>query len=162
MNTEIEHIPLTRSSPSMRQILIVDDDATSALITQRGLQARLGAQAEVHIASSAHLAWRCCACEHVDLLIVDPHPGQQLLMALIRAVHTTLPHIIVLVLTAYDTPRLRAEMRALEMRYYFAKPIELMYLVHGVCLALGLDVADDRAAGDSRAAHMPALPAKQP
>ena len=133
-----EALPTT-SSPPVRRILIVDGDATAALVTQRGLQARLGAAADVQVAPSPGAAWLRCVRGHVDLLIVDPHPRNRTPSSLLKAVRAERPDIAVLVLTAYDTPRLRAEIRALGMQHYFAKPVELVHLERGVRLALGLD-----------------------
>jgi CheY-like chemotaxis protein len=137
---DLPPIALSLSQPA-RRILIVDDDATAARVTQRGLQARLGVAVEVEVAPSPAAAWLRCTDGHIDLLIVDPPPHDRRPTTLLNAVRAEHPHILVMVLTAYDTPRLRAEVAALGMRHYFAKPVELVHLEQGVRRALGLDAA---------------------
>jgi len=61
--------------------------------------------------------------------------------ALVKALRAERPDIAVLVLTAMDTPRLHAEMRALGVQHYFAKPLTLREIEHGVRAALGMDEA---------------------
>jgi CheY-like chemotaxis protein len=122
----------------LQRILVLDNDPTAALITQRGLQRLLHDEAEIMIASSPGTAWSQCAQEEVDLLIVDPGPQNQAAAGLIKALHDDRPQPPVLVLTAYDTPYLRARMRALGVQHYLAKPIELLDLERSVRVALGL------------------------
>lgn len=110
---------------SRLHILIVDRDATAALVTQHGLQRLLSAFADVEIADSPGAAWLRCLRDHVDLLIVDPAPESGAAAALIKALHVDLPSLPVLILTAYDTPRLRSQMRTLGVQDYLAKPVEL-------------------------------------
>jgi two-component system, OmpR family, response regulator len=122
-----------------RQIYIVDDDSVAALITQRGLQTMLNGQSTVLVASSPNTAWLACATDHVDLLIVDPNPQSSATLSLLRAVRAFRPHIPLLVLTAYDTPGLRAKMRELGVVHYVAKPIDLRDLLPVVYAALAVD-----------------------
>jgi DNA-binding NarL/FixJ family response regulator len=133
----------TSSAPSQppQHMLIVDSDAAAALVTQRGLQAALGAAAEVTLAPSAGAAWLRCKRARFDLVIVDPSPPNRAAGALLKALVAERPDIPVLVLTSMDTPGLRAEMRALGVRHYFAKPLMLRELERGVRAALGLDEA---------------------
>jgi two-component system, OmpR family, response regulator len=126
-------------------MLIVDSDAAAALVTQRGLQAALGTAAEVTVAPSAGAAWLRCRRANFDLVIVDPSPPDRAAGALVKALCAERPELRVLVLTARDTPGLRAEMRALGVRHYFAKPLMLRELERGVRAALGMQ----RAAWDS-------------
>jgi DNA-binding response OmpR family regulator len=128
----------TVSSQPQQHMLIVDSDAAAALVTQRGLQVAFGMAAEVTIASSAGAAWLRCRHQNCDLVIVDPSPPDRAAAALVKALRTERPDITVLVLTARDTPGLRAEMRALGVRHYFAKPLMIRELAHGVRAALGL------------------------
>lgn len=118
-------------------IIIVDHDPTVALVTQRGLQRILTCDATVEIAPSPADALTQCLREHVDLLIVDPNPESSPATALVKSLHANRPDIPVLVLTAYDTPRLRAQMRALGVRHYLAKPVELHDLGKLVSTAVG-------------------------
>lgn len=106
-------------------ILIVDSDPTAALVTQRGLQRIYEHAAEVEIAASPDAARQRCLDDRIDLLIVDPAPETGAAPALVKALHTECPDLPVVVLTAYDTPRLRAQMQKLAVRGYLAKPIEL-------------------------------------
>ena len=122
-------------------MLIVDSDAVAALVTQRGLQAVLGSAAEVILAPSAGAAWLRCKRATFDLVIVDPSPPDRAAGALVKALRTERPDIPVLVLTAMDTPGLRAEMHALGVRHYFAKPLMIRELERGVRAALGLGQA---------------------
>jgi DNA-binding NarL/FixJ family response regulator len=126
-------------SQPLQHMLIVDSDAVAALVTQRGLQAALGPTAMVTIAPSAGSAWLQCRRAYFDLVIVDPSPPDRAAGALVKALRTELPNIPVLVLTAMDTPGLRAQMRALGVRHYFAKPLMLRELERGVRVALGMD-----------------------
>ena len=91
---------------STAKILIVDSDPAAALVTQHGLQ-RLQPGTEVTTAISASAAWLSCLHDSVDLLIIDPNPANSVSSALIKALRTDRPDTDVLVLTAYDTPRLR-------------------------------------------------------
>lgn len=120
----------------VKHIHIFDADPSAAMITQRGLQAMLGERLAITIAPTANAAWLACARGGVDLLIVDPGMRSGPATALIRAVRNYRPHIPILVLTAYDTPGLRAHMRALGVAAYAAKPIELRDLVPSVTAAL--------------------------
>lgn len=106
-------------------ILIVDSDPTAALVTQRGLQRLYEHAAEVEIADSPDAAWQRCQVDRIDLVIVDPVPEAGAAPALVKALHTKCPGLPVVVLTAYDTPRLRAQMQKLGVSGYLAKPIEL-------------------------------------
>ncbi len=119
-----------------RQIQICDDDPAAALITQRGLQTLLGENYNVTVASSPNAAWLACAHGNVDLLIVDPGAGSGSASALVRAMHAFRPTTPMLVLTAYDTPGLRAKMRDLGVSYYAAKPIDFKELLPIVTAAL--------------------------
>jgi DNA-binding NarL/FixJ family response regulator len=94
------------------------------MVTQRGLQ-RLLDTAVVEVAPSPRAAWLRCLREPVDLVIVDPTPEVSAASALVKALCADRPNIRVLVLTAYDTPRLRSQMRTLGVRSYLAKPIGL-------------------------------------
>jgi two-component system, OmpR family, response regulator len=127
------------STPA-RRILIVDDNPTAALVTQRGLQFLLGSDVEVHVAPSAGAAWMRCLREPIDLLIVDPAPHDRAAWALLKALREQQPSLPVLVLTAYDTVGLRTKMRELGVRYYLAKPATLQELEQAVRVALGLEV----------------------
>jgi DNA-binding NarL/FixJ family response regulator len=123
------------------QILIVDRDPTAALVTQRGLQRLLDSQTDVEIAPSPGEAWLRCLRGQVDLVIVDPDPDNGAASALIKALHADRPEVLVLVLTAYDTPRLRSQMRDLGVRSYLAKPVDLKDLGHAVRRVVGFDTA---------------------
>jgi DNA-binding NarL/FixJ family response regulator len=115
--------------------MIVDNDPTARFVTQQGLQHFLTHQAVVGSAASPGTAWVQCARGLVDLLIVDPGPPNGASAALVQTLRGALPQLPVLVLTAYDTPRLRAQMQALGVRHYLAKPIalpELAQIVRGV------------------------------
>jgi DNA-binding NarL/FixJ family response regulator len=117
------------------KILIFDGDPAAALVTKHGLQ-RLQPSTEVTTASSAGDAWLSCLHQPVDLLIIDPNPANSSSSALIKALRTDRPDTDVLVLTAYDTPRLRAQMRALGVANYLAKPVDLHELGHQVDLLI--------------------------
>jgi DNA-binding NarL/FixJ family response regulator len=106
-------------------ILIVDSDPTVALVTQRGLERILTSDAIIEIAPTPADAWTRCLRGSVDLLIVDPNPENSPAATLVKSLHASRPDILVLVLTAYDTPRLRTQMRSLGVRHYLAKPVEL-------------------------------------
>jgi DNA-binding NarL/FixJ family response regulator len=118
-------------------ILIVDSDPAAALVTQRGLQFLLGSAAAVELAPSPDLARAQCLNGDVDLLIIDPSPRSRGAAALIQALHAERPALAVMALAAYDTPRLRSQMRALGVRHYLAKPVELLDLQRAVSSVLG-------------------------
>jgi|SRR3954447_1774153 two-component system OmpR family response regulator len=120
---------------STAKILIVDSDPAAALVTQHGLQ-RLQPGTEVTTAISAGAAWLSCLHDSVDLLIIDPNPANSASSALIKALRADRPNTDVLVLTAYDTPRLRAQMRALGVSHYLAKPVDLRELGQQVGLLM--------------------------
>lgn len=139
-----------------RHILIVDSDPSAALVTQRGLQILLGAAALVELASSPGAAWLRCVRDGVDLLIVDPSPQSRGASALIKALREERPSIPILVLTAYDTPRLRSQMRALGVRHYLAKPTDLLDLQQTVQGALeSSPIADAQRTPDASAHPAP-------
>jgi len=54
--------------------------------------------------------------------------------------HADRPEVPVLVLTAYDTPRLRTQMRALGVQHYLAKPVDLQDLGKSVRSVVEPDV----------------------
>jgi DNA-binding response OmpR family regulator len=120
---------------STAKILIFDSDPAAALVTQHGLQ-RLQPGTEVTTAISAGAAWLSCLHDSVDLLIIDPNPANSASSALIKALRADRPNTDVLVLTAYDTPRLRAQMRALGVNHYLAKPVDLRELGQQVGLLI--------------------------
>ena len=117
------------------KILIFDSDPAAALVTQHGLQ-RLQPGTEVTTATSAGDAWLSCLHHAIDLLIIDPSPANSAASALIKALRTDRPNTDVLVLTAYDTPRLRTQMRTLGVTRYMAKPVDLRELGHEVGLLM--------------------------
>ena len=121
---------------SLPQILIVDTDPAAALVTQHGLQRLLDTKAEVSVVPSPTTAWLRCLREHIDLVIIDPSPMNSAAVALIKALHVDRPHTAVMVLTAYDTPRLRSEMRAQGVEHYLAKPVDLNEIGRQVGLVL--------------------------
>lgn len=123
----------------VRQIHIFDDDPAAALISQRGLQTFLGDRFSVVVDPTPNAAWLACATGNVDLLIVDPNPHSGNVISLVRAVRAYRPNIPVLILTAYDTPGLRAKMRDLGVARYVAKPIELRELLPIVTAVLGAE-----------------------
>lgn len=106
-------------------ILIVDSDPTVALVTQQGLQRLLAPDVTVDIAASPTDARTDCLRGNVDLLIIDPNPEKSPAAALVKSLYDVRPDLPILVLTAYDTPRLRTQMRTLGVRHYLAKPVEL-------------------------------------
>jgi two-component system, OmpR family, response regulator len=122
---------------SNTHILIVDGDPTAALVTQRGLQRLLDAGADVQIAPTPGAAWLRCLREQVDLVIIDPNPQSGSASALIKALHSDRPDVPVVVLTAYDTPRLRSQMRTLGVRSYLAKPVDIEDLGLAVKVVMG-------------------------
>ena len=88
------------------------------------------------VAPSPDAAWIDCLKEEVDLLIIDPNPQSRAATSLVKALRAYRPHVPVLVLTAYDTPRLRAQMQTLGVQHYLAKPIDLLDLNEVVRTAL--------------------------
>jgi DNA-binding NarL/FixJ family response regulator len=126
-----------------RHIVIVDSDPAAGLVTQRGLEVLLGSEALVDLAPSPGAAWLRCIRDSVDLVIVDPSPQDRGAAALVKALHDERPYIPVLVLTAYDTPRLRAQMRALGVHHYLAKPVDLLELKQSVSRALAPRIRPD-------------------
>jgi DNA-binding response OmpR family regulator len=113
----------------LRYIWIVDSDPSAALITQRGLQSRLQSEAvEVTIATASSLDREYTINNNVDLLIVDPGFQSQAAINLVRTLKTDCPQAPMVVLTAYDSPLLRTQMRSLGVQGYLAKPIDLLDL----------------------------------
>lgn len=122
-----------------RHILIVDTDIAAALVTQHGLQRALGAAFSVITAASKSIEQVRSTYDAIDLLIIDPSSQNHTSQGLIKLFHEVYPKASVLILTAYDTPRLRREMRDLGIMHYLSKPIDLKRLELGVRLALGLE-----------------------
>jgi DNA-binding NarL/FixJ family response regulator len=132
----------------LRYIQIVDGDPTAALVTRLGLEARLKGEAEISVAtfsyqdqSPQHYLNGNGHRHEVDLLIVDPGAQFQAATKLVRTLRTDCPCTPVLVLTAYDSPLLRKQMRSLGVRQYLAKPIDLLDLEQAVRELLVLDTA---------------------
>lgn len=115
---------------TLRQIQILDDDPTAAMVTQRGLQVLLQPEADVNVrvATSPDDVLQSCLNEPIDLVIIDPDPRNGIASRLISSVRHYRPEIQVLILTAHDTPRLRTQMRDLGVHSYLAKPVELIEL----------------------------------
>ncbi|HNP70515.1 MAG TPA: response regulator [Kouleothrix sp.] len=122
-------------------ILIVDNDPAAAMVTQHGLQRLFVSDAEVEIAASPLQAWARCQDTPVDLVVVDPSTENSPANALVKDLHAFYPEIPVVVLTAYDTPRLRSQMRSLGVRHYLAKPVELQDLGISARVALSEHLA---------------------
>jgi two-component system, OmpR family, response regulator len=118
-------------------ILIVDNDLAAATVTQYGLQRAFGDAAAIEIAPSPGVAWLRTNKEPIDLLIVDPSAWSHAATVLIKALHGEPTAVPVVVLTAYDTPRLRREMGSLGITHYLAKPVDLSELEAHVREALG-------------------------
>lgn len=117
-------------------ILIVDSDPTAAFVTQHGLQRLLKREAKIEIAGSANEARARCLHGQVDLLIIDPASTIGIAAELVGELHSRRPELPVMVLTAYDTPRLRNQMRALGVEHYLAKPVELQDLSESVRMVI--------------------------
>lgn len=113
----------------LHHIQIVDSDPAAALVTQLGLQSLLKSDAEIAIGGPAAQPGPYAPApdghNSIDLLIVDPGSQSQAATRLIRSLQATCPHTPLLVLTAYDSPLLRSQMRALGVRHYLAKPVDL-------------------------------------
>lgn len=116
------------------RILILDNDRSASLITQRGLE-RAGATS-VTTVTLPDAAWRHALAHGLDLIIIDPGPIEQAAIGLLRALKVRYPHLPIIVLTAYDTPRLRQAMRKLNVNAYLAKPTELPMVASAVNSAL--------------------------
>jgi CheY-like chemotaxis protein len=127
----------------LRYIQIVDSDPTAALVTQLGLQSRLKTEAKITIATSREQHTHHDTLHHngVDLLIVDPGSQSQAATRLIRTLQNDCPQTPMLVLTAYDSPLLRAQMRLLGVQHYLAKPVDLLELEHMVRQVLATEPA---------------------
>jgi DNA-binding NarL/FixJ family response regulator len=123
---------------AQQRILIVDSDPVAALVSAQGLQRLLAPDVQVTTAPSVDTAWRHCLREPIDLLIIDPNPQLQAASALISRLSADYPTVAVLVLAAYDTPRLQKQMRALGVQHYIAKSVELRQLAATVRLLFEL------------------------
>jgi DNA-binding NarL/FixJ family response regulator len=114
------------------QILIVDKDMAAAFVTKSGIERMLGTNAIVHIAQSPGSAWLQYGQKSINTLIIDPSTWSHAAISLITALQRLHPDLPVIVLTAYDTPRLRRDMQSLGVTHYLAKPIELAELAQYV------------------------------
>lgn len=123
----------------LHQIAILDKDSTAAWITQRGLQGLLQEDAEVVVMPSFDVMCEYCAQGRVDLAIVDPGPQGRTLSKALKTLRLDYQHIPVLILTAYDTPHLRSQMRDFTVQEYLAKPLDLREVAQVVRNILGLN-----------------------
>ncbi|NOK60630.1 MAG: response regulator [Chloroflexi bacterium AL-W] len=123
----------------LHQIAILDKDSTAAWITQRGLQGLLQEEAEVVVMPSFDVMCEYCSQGRVDLAIVDPGPQGRTMSNALKTLRLDYRHIPVLVLTAYDTPHLRSQMRDFTVQEYLAKPLDLREVAHVVRNILGLN-----------------------
>ncbi len=141
----------------LRYIRIVDNDPAAALVTQLGLQSRLKNGFEVAIATSHEPDQRYTIHSEffIDLVIVDPGAQSQAATRLVKSLQTSCPQTPVLVLTAYDSPRLRAQMRLLGIEYYLAKPIDLDDLERVVRVVLDTAQSTADVAGNGSFSNIP-------
>ena len=116
------------NAPLRQSILILDSNPSAALVTQRGLQMLLGDSADVQMVHTVQAGLTACRNGAVALVIVDPHPRSNAAIDFIRQLNEEQSAVGILVLTAYDTPRLRAQMRELGVKGYLAKPVDLVDL----------------------------------
>ena len=128
-------------SMAVHRIAIFDNDPTVALVTQRGIERVLAEGVEVVVVPSPIAARDYCLCNEVDLLIVDPGAQSQSTVAMLKSLHDERPDIEMMALAAYDTPRLRTQLRMAGVQHYLAKPIEIRDLAQRVRTVLGLDQA---------------------
>jgi DNA-binding response OmpR family regulator len=122
-------------------IAIVDSDPTVALVTQRGIERMLSVGVDVVVVPSPNAAKDYCLGNNVDLLIIDPGAQSQGTVAMLKSLHDQRPQVMVLALTAYDTPRLRTQLRQAGVVHYLAKPVEIHDLAQKVRAVLGIDGA---------------------
>jgi DNA-binding NarL/FixJ family response regulator len=133
----------------LRHIQIVDGDPTAALVTRLGLEARLKGEAEISVATLSqqdqspqhHFNNGNGTGHEADLLIVDPGAQFQAATRLVRTLRAICPYTPMLILTAYDSPLLRTQMRSLGVQQYLAKPIDLLDLEQAVRELLVIDTA---------------------
>ncbi|HEX5690001.1 MAG TPA: response regulator, partial [Roseiflexaceae bacterium] len=96
---------------------------------------------EVVVVPSPVAARDYCLGNDVDLLIIDPGAQSQSTVAMLKSLHEERPDTAMLALAAYDTPRLRTQLRMAGVQHYLAKPIEIRDLAQTVRAVLGLDQA---------------------
>jgi DNA-binding NarL/FixJ family response regulator len=125
------------NSMSAHRIAIFDNDPTVALVTQRGIERMLPDGVEVVVVPSPSAAREYCLANDVDLLIVDPGASSQTTIKMLSSLREERPQTAVLALAAYDTPRLRAQLRLAGVVHYLAKPVELRQIADTVNSILG-------------------------
>lgn len=113
-------------------VLIYDPDVVAAFVTQRGLQTLLGSEWIVDVVYPLNEVWRRCAQSAIDALIVDPGPSSQLPLSQLHAIHKTCPHLPIIVLTAYDKPRIQRSLSTIPVETYLVKPIDIAQVADAV------------------------------
>jgi DNA-binding NarL/FixJ family response regulator len=108
----------------------------AALVTKLGLQAQMRHEAEIVVKAAIDSNQQTRDQHAADLLIVDPGAQHQAATSLVKTLQRDWPEAVVVILTAYDSPLLRNQMRSLGIQHYLTKPIDLLDLEAAIRLAL--------------------------
>jgi two-component system response regulator AtoC len=107
-----------------KRILAVDDEERVLFVTQHALQ-RLGSGFLVETASGGREGLERLQQQHYDLVVTDIRmPGIDG-VELTRALQSGNGETVVIWLTAYDSPELRAQARELGVDRYLTKPVPI-------------------------------------
>src|SRR4051812_40683506 len=87
-------------------ILILDANASAALVTRAGVQ-RVVPQASIASESTPENAWASAQTHKPDLLILDPAPAELASAWLVQNIKTAYPDIHIIVLASAPTSTLR-------------------------------------------------------
>ena len=114
-----------------KRILIVEDEAQTAVLLRRALDERLGPGHQISICPLAQLALSRLQEEQFDLIVTDIcMPGISGL-ELVRRVRQSDPQQPLLVITAYGTPEIEEIVSRLGVAY-LAKPFRLKEFIAAV------------------------------
>jgi CheY-like chemotaxis protein len=108
---------------SKKQVLVVDDERHVTLILKRGLERLSGL--EIATASSGPEALKLLDQEHFDLLITDYSMPGMTGLDLARGAKDRDPEMIIVFVTAFNTPDLQNEAGRLGIARILNKPMRL-------------------------------------
>ena len=127
--------PAVKKSPL--QVLVVDDEALIRWSVAETLT-DLGLEVEQAVDAASALAAIDTAELRFDVIVLDLRLPDMDDLALLSAIRRRLPRAAVVVMTAFGTPEIVAEARALGVSDILSKPFELAELARVVLAAGGM------------------------
>jgi len=121
-----------------KRVLIVDDESRVAFFLEETLRA-LGRNLSVVSVGSAEEALEQLARQPFDLVVTDLRMPGMGGLELMRRVRETYPETRAILITAYGSPEVEAELYQLQPAFYLTKPFPVAKFTNAVEQALRLD-----------------------